>query len=175
MNLRITTALVLALALMYGNATAIGNGEQAGIASGKGELPTRNKQIVEAAFARWAAGGTGLFDELLAENVVWTIKGSSPSAGVYTGRVDFVARAVRPFAIRMENPVRPVATRVWADGDHVIVNWDGEGVARDGVPYRNSYAWIFRMADGKVVEATVFLDLAPYDEVLRRVPPPKGG
>lgn len=129
-----------------------------------------NKRTVEAAFGRWAAGGTGFFDELLAENVVWTIKGSGPSAGTFRSKADFVAKAVRPFADRLAVPVRPVSTRVWADGDHVIVNWDGQGVARDGAPYRNSYAWIFRMADGKVVEATAFLDLAPYDDVLRRVP-----
>lgn len=109
---------------------------------------------------------------MLADNVAWTIKGSGPSAATFTSRAEFIAKAVRPFAGRLAVPVRPVSTRVWADGDHVIVNWDGEGVARDGAPYRNSYAWLLRMAGGKVVEATAFLDLIPYDDVLRRVPSP---
>lgn len=130
----------------------------------------RNKAAVTAAFDHWAAGGTGFFDEMLAPDVVWTIEGSAPSAGKYTGREDFVERAVRPFASRLSVPVRPVAKQVWADGDHVVIHWQGEGTARDGVPYRNSYAWIFRIEDEKAVEVTAFLDLAPYEDVLRRVP-----
>jgi uncharacterized protein len=39
----------------------------------------RNKQIVAAAFDRWAAGGADFFNEMLAPDVVWTIEGSSPA------------------------------------------------------------------------------------------------
>lgn len=135
----------------------------------------RNKHIVSEAFDRWAKGGGGFFDELLAEDVIWTIKGSSPSAGTFRGRAVFIDKAVRPFQSRLSTPVRPVRKQVWAEGEHVIVHWDGEGMARDGVPYRNSYAWILRMQSGKAAEVTAFLDLAPYDEVLRRVPEPVSG
>ena len=131
---------------------------------------SRNKQIVVAAFDRWAAGGSGFFNEMLAPDIVWTIEGAGPSAGVYRGRDDFISRAVRPFASRMSVPVRPVSKRVWADGDHVIISWEGEGIARDSQPYRNRYAWIFRMAGGKAVEVNAFLDLTVYDDVLRRIP-----
>lgn len=79
---------------------------------------------------------------------------------------------MRPFVSRLSEPVRPVSKRIWADGDHVIINWTGEGVARDGHPYSNRYVWIFRMAAGKAVEVNAFLDLAAYDDVLRRIPAP---
>ncbi|MFP1789448.1 nuclear transport factor 2 family protein [Lonsdalea quercina] len=134
---------------------------------------SRNRQIVTQAFERWASGETGFFDEILATDVVWTIKGSGPSAGTFRGRDVFLDRAVRPFASRLSTPVRPVQKQVWSDRDHVIVNWDGEGMARDGVPYSNSYAWILRMRDGNAVEVTAFLDLTPYDDVLRRIPMPQ--
>ena len=42
---------------------------------------------------------------------------------------------------------------------------------RDGKPYRNTYAWFFTMRGGKAVEAKALLNLAAYDEVLRRVTP----
>ncbi|WP_338760165.1 nuclear transport factor 2 family protein [Massilia sp. METH4] len=129
-----------------------------------------NRRFIDAAFGRWAAGGTGFFNEVLREDAVWTIIGSGPSAGTYHGRQDFIDRAIAPFAARMATPVRPVSRMVWADGEHVIARWDGEGVAGDGRPYRNSYVWIFRMRDGRAAEVTAFLDLALYDEVLRRVP-----
>jgi ketosteroid isomerase-like protein len=131
-----------------------------------------NRRIIEEGFARWTAGGSGFFDEVLADHVVWTIEGSGPSAGEYRGRAAFVERAVHPFAARLASPVRPTRVRIWADGDHVIAQWKGEGVARDGRPYRNSYAWIFRMQGGQAVEVSAFLDLAAYDDVLRRLPLP---
>ncbi|RQH04847.1 nuclear transport factor 2 family protein [Bradyrhizobium sp. RP6] len=131
-----------------------------------------NKRTVTDAFDRWAQGGTTFFTDLLHDDVVWRIKGSGPSAGEFRGRDVFVDRAVRPFASRLSTPVRPTSVRIFADGDHVIAHWEGSGVARDGKPYANSYAWIMRMQDGKAAEVTAYLDLAPYDDVLRRIPSP---
>ncbi|MGE7991827.1 nuclear transport factor 2 family protein [Pseudomonas sp. NPDC089554] len=129
-----------------------------------------NKAIVSAAFERWAAGGSNFFNEVLSPNVIWTIKGSEPSAGTYRGLNDLMTRAVRPLTARLSTPIRPTAKQIWADGDHVIVNWKGEATARDGKPYRNDYVWIMRMEQGRAVEVTAFLDLAAYDAVLRRMP-----
>lgn len=128
-----------------------------------------NRELVAAAYERWAAGGSSFFEEVLAEDVVWTIQGSGPSAGAFHGREVFLARAVRPFVSRLSEPVRPTGFRVWADGAHVIVQWEGRGMARDGQPYRNEYVWILEMKGGKAVAVTAFLDLAAYDDVLRRV------
>lgn len=136
------------------------------------DTEARNKQIVSEAFDRWAEGGTTFFSDMLTPDVIWTIKGSSPSAGVYRGLDPFVEQAVRPFVSRLSTPVRPVSKQVWADGDHVVIQWDGTAVARDGQAYNNSYAWIFHMRNGKAIEVTAFLDLAPYDDVLRRIPAP---
>lgn len=138
-----------------------------------GTTTETNRRAISEAFARWAAGGSTFFSDVLTDDVVWTIEGSGPSAGTFQGRADFVERAVRPFVSRLASPVRPTAYKLWADGEHVIVNWEGSGTARDGQPYANSYAWIFRMQDGKAVKVTAFLDLAPYDDVLRRIPAPQ--
>jgi hypothetical protein len=139
--------------------------------------PAQNRTFIAQAFDRWAAGGTDFFATVLNPDVIWTIEGSGPSAGTYRGLEDFTTRAIRPFATRMREPVRPVATEVWAQGDHVIARWEGRGVAGDGRPYQNDYVWIFRMENGRAVEVTAFLDLPAYDDVLRRVPaaPPEGG
>jgi ketosteroid isomerase-like protein len=134
----------------------------------------RNRARVVDAFDAWAKGGNRFFEDMLSPSVRWTIKGSGPYAGTYVGRDDFAARAVRPFASRLSQPVRPVVVHhVFARGDEVVVHWDGEAVARDSQPYRNSYVWIFRMKDGRVTEATAFLDLVPYEDVIRRVPLPQ--
>jgi uncharacterized protein len=132
----------------------------------------RNRQIITEAFDQWQAGGTTFFTDVLTTDVNWTIEGSGPSAGLYEGRDQLMDRAVRPFSSRLAETVKPVSKTVWADGDHVIVNWEGVGRALDGEAYTNSYAWIFRMQDGKAIEVTAFLDLAPFDDVLQRIPDP---
>ncbi|WP_252270782.1 nuclear transport factor 2 family protein [Pseudomonas subflava] len=139
------------------------------------DVEARNKQIVTEAFDRWAAGGTTFFSDVLSPDVVWTIKGSGPSAGTFHGRDAFVEKAVRPFVSRLSTPIKPISKQVWADGDHVIIQWDGEGVASDGQAYKNSYAWIFHMRDGKAVGVIAYLDLTPYDDVLQRIPAPAAG
>lgn len=130
----------------------------------------QNRTFIATAFDRWAAGESDFFATVLSPDVVWTIEGSGPSAGTYRGLEDFTTRAIRPFATRMREPVRPVATEIWAEGDHVIARWEGRGVAGDGRPYQNDYVWIFRMENGRAVEVTAFLDLPAYDDVLSRVP-----
>ncbi len=134
-----------------------------------------NKALVTAAFDRWAAGGSGFFNEVLAPDVVWTIEGSGPSAGTYRGRDELMERAVRPLTIRLKTPIRPLSKQIWADGDHIIIRWEGEAIARDAKPYINTYVWIFRMENGRAAEVTAFLDLNVYDDVLRRIPEPKQG
>ncbi|GAB7532743.1 hypothetical protein PS3A_51590 [Pseudomonas sp. 3A(2025)] len=161
-NIRSVVAAVIGIVLLSGVVQAASASDTA----------SRNKQTVSEAFDRWAAGGNTFFNDVLAPDVIWTIKGSGPSAGVFKGRELFVEQAVRPFVSRLSSPVRPVSKQLWADGDHVLIQWDGAGVARDGQAYDNSYAWILHMREGKAVEVTAFLDLVPYDDVLRRIPAP---
>jgi ketosteroid isomerase-like protein len=53
----------------------------------------------------------------------------------------------------------------------VIVLWDGHGVANDGQPYQNSYAWFMTMRDGKVIVGTAFYDSIPFNDLSTRVQP----
>lgn len=130
-------------------------------------------ETVKRAFEAWAAGRGNIFDDLLTEKTVWTIEGSGPHAKTYSSRSEFMAQAVAPFARRLSEPVRPTVRQIVADGSTVAVIWDGHGRAADGLPYKNSYAWIFEMDGERATKVTAFLDLAAYDDVLRRIPQPK--
>ena len=127
----------------------------------------RNRQAIGKAFAAWTADSQTFFDDVLAPNMVWTIKGSGPSAGIYRGRQDLLERAVKLLSARLASPIRPTVRNLLADGSHVIVEWDGETTTAHGKPYRNSYVWILRMQGGRAVEVTAFLDLVAYDRVVR--------
>lgn len=140
------------------------------LAQNRDSTTERNRQFIAQAFEKWAAGGGTFFQDVLAPDATWTIKGTSPAAGSYRGRDAFLEQAVAPFAARLSSPVRPTVKGIWAEGDHVIVHWDGAATAADGAPYSNSYVWIFRMANLRASEVTAFLDLVPYDDVIRRIP-----
>ena len=60
---------------------------------------------------------------------------------------------------------------MYADGDTVVVLWDGEGTALDGVPYRNAYAWFLTFRGARVAEAAAFFDSIAFDDLWRRVAP----
>ena len=52
--------------------------------------------------------------------------------------------------------------------------FDASGMARDGKPYANTYAWFFEMREGKVVEASAFFDSLAFNDLWQRVTPDAG-
>ena len=128
-------------------------------------VEARNRSAVQAAFEKWRAGGN-VFAELLAPDIVWTIHGSGPVAGTYRGLEDFTRRASAPLVSRLTGPIMPEVRSIWADGDVVIVRFDGSATTTSGAPYRNQFVWILRMDAGRAVEAEAFLDLVAYQRVV---------
>ena len=124
-----------------------------------------NRTIVTAAFDGWR-DGTSSFVDILDPAVTWTIAGSGPMAQTFFGRKAFVDEAYAPIAARFASPMKSTITALIAEGDEVVVRWDGVAEMTDGQTYRNSYAWFFTMRNGKVVEATAFLDLPTYNAAL---------
>ncbi|MEO1605422.1 MAG: nuclear transport factor 2 family protein [Pseudomonadota bacterium] len=124
-----------------------------------------NEKTVRDAFDTWAEGEY-IFGQILAPDVVWTIHGSGPVAGIYTSMDDFVERASVPLVSRLATPLIPEVHDLWAIGDAVIIRFEGSATTTSGAPYNNQFVWIFRMEDGLVTEAEAFLDLMAYYEVV---------
>jgi ketosteroid isomerase-like protein len=132
-----------------------------------------NRDVVRRAFDAWQAGTSPITD-VFAPDMVWRIVGRSAASREYASRQEFVDQVMGPFAERFEGGerFRPVAIRaVHADGDTVIVLWDGRGVAKDGVAYENTYAWFLRMRGGEVIDGTAFYDSIAFNELWERVQP----
>lgn len=69
---------------------------------------------------------------------------------------------------------RDRAASTWALSAHWSPwpsSWDGGGVATDGQPYENSYAWIMKLADGKVIDGAAFYDSLSFNDLWARVQP----
>lgn len=133
-------------------------------------IEQRNKATVQQSFDQWR-NGTGSAFDLLAPDVTWTITGTGATAGTYRSRQALLDQVISPTSARLSTPIVPTVRGIWADGDMVIVLWDGEGTARDGRAYRNTYTWYFRMKDDQVIEAIAFLDMSKFTELWTRVSP----
>ncbi len=132
-----------------------------------------NREIIRAAFEAWR-DGTAPIADVFAPDMVWRIEGHSLASREYRDKQQFVDEVLAPFGARFSaaQPFRPSTIRsVHADGDTVVVVWDGRGIANDGVPYENCYAWVMRMGDGKVVDGTAFYDSISFNDLWTRVPP----
>lgn len=124
----------------------------------------RNRAVIAAALQAWA-DGTGSPYDLLAADARWTITGNSLASRTYDSKEAFLRDVIRPFNARMSERLIPTVHRIYADGDTVIAHFDARGVAKDGKPYVNSYAWILRMRDGQIVEAHAFFDAIAFDDL----------
>lgn len=161
MRSKILALTALALTLIQGGSA---------MADPKTDIEKRNKSTVEASFEAWRAGAGGPF-ALLADDASWTITGRSDAAGTYPSREAFMSRVIGPFNARMSQGLKPTIRQIHAEGDAVVVLFDAAGVAKDGQPYVNTYAWFFEMKADKVVKATAFYDSLAFNDLWRRVSP----
>ena len=120
-------------------------------------MATNGKMIADA-FAAWEEGDYQPFLAVVSDDVTWTVIGSTPISGTYRSKQAFVAGAVGPLHDRLAGPIRATVQNVFEDGDHVILQWTGQSASKGGRPYHQVYCWVLRLDDGKVVEATAYLD-----------------
>ena len=133
-------------------------------------IEDRNRALVEKAFDAWA-NGTGSPYDLLADDVSWTIVGHSDASGTYPSRAAFMSEVIGPFGARMRQGLRPSIRQLVTQGDTVIIFFDASGIAKDGKPYANTYAWFWEMRDGRVIRAHAFFDSIVFNVFWRRVTP----
>lgn len=127
----------------------------------------RNVAAVEHAFEQWKKGQGTVFD-LLAPDANWTVAGTSPDAGIYTSQEDLIERAVAPITAKLATPIEPTIKRIVAQGDQVVVLWDGRARALDGSDYVNSYAWYLLFnSKGQIHEVIAYLDTWRLDRLMR--------
>jgi ketosteroid isomerase-like protein len=117
-----------------------------------------NSKLIADAFAAWEEGDFRPFFEIVADDVNWTVIGSTPISGTFAGKQAFLDGAVLPLHERLAGSIRATVLDVFEDGDHVILRWQGESASKSGRPYRQVYCWVMRLADGMVAEVTAYLD-----------------
>jgi uncharacterized protein len=125
-----------------------------------------NKELVRKAFRPWESGESGPFFELIADDVRWTVIGTTPASGVFESKQALVDAAFGPLLDRLDGPLIATFREVAADGDRVFLRFDSEGrTKRGGLRYGQVYCWAMTMRDRQIVEIVAYLDT----ELLARV------
>ncbi|MDC4772635.1 hypothetical protein OFN07_18345 [Acinetobacter baumannii] len=121
------------------------------------ESKAQSTSEIQNAFELWKNGQGSVFD-LLSEHVKWTVAGYSPVSGTYKTKQEFIDQAVKPINSFFAKPLKPTVNHIIAQGNNVVVLWDGVAQAKDGRLYKNNYAWHFVMENKKAIEVTAYLD-----------------
>ncbi|HEX5706982.1 MAG TPA: nuclear transport factor 2 family protein [Pyrinomonadaceae bacterium] len=118
-----------------------------------------NKQLMRRIFAELAEGNSRPFVESMDEDFRWTVTGNTPWSKTYEGKQAVLTELFGALRSRIDGPVRTLAQRFVAEDDLVVVEARGHNnTTKAGVPYNNSYCFVFRIADGKLKEVTEYLD-----------------
>jgi ketosteroid isomerase-like protein len=126
-----------------------------------------NKRIIREAFDGLARADAAAFLDIMAEDFCWIIEGQSKWSLRFDGKTAVRRELFRPLFANFATPYRNFAEEIIAEDDRVVVLCRGEVRTNSGEDYNNSYCYVIRMRDGKMVELREYMDTALAEAVLR--------
>lgn len=124
-----------------------------------------NKQLVRQLYAELSKGNTKPFIDCLAEDIRWTVIGTTQFPGTIRGKRKVVDKLFDRIAAQLNGPTKTTINNLIAEGEYVVVESSGRVVTTAGTPDNNTYCEIFRLAAGEVKEVSVYLDTALINTV----------
>ena len=121
---------------------------------------------VRSLFASLESGKSDLFFAHVSDSVHWTVMGTHPLAGTYTGRQEFTDHTFRRLDRVLKDGVRLRVTGVLVSRTTAVVELEALSTANNGLPFHNQYCWICRFDGGKIVEVRAYLDSALVQKVI---------
>jgi ketosteroid isomerase-like protein len=117
-----------------------------------------NKQFISKMFAELSKGNGDAFLNALADDVSFTIIGSTKYSGTFKGKQELINKLLAPLNAQVEGGMTITPDNLIADGDFVAMQARGKALSKNGRRYDNTYCHVFRFANGKVQEVTEYLD-----------------
>src|ERR1700737_2149988 len=76
---------------------------------------TENKKLIEDALGEWVRGDRAAFNNLLADDLRWTVIGNSPVSGRYNSKREFLEGAGARMRDKLATPIQTTPRHVIAD------------------------------------------------------------
>jgi ketosteroid isomerase-like protein len=122
-------------------------------------METANKQLLRHVYAEISKGNVQPLLDSLADDVEWTIIGSTALSGTSRGKQEVIDKLLKPIRARLaDGPIVFQPERFIAEGEYVVMQAEGRATALSGKPYNNTYCIVCRIVDGKVKEMVDYID-----------------
>jgi hypothetical protein len=117
-----------------------------------------NKELIRNMFAELSKGNGQAFLDAMADNVRFTIIGTTKFSGTCNGKQEILNKVLMPLSAQLEGGLTITPDNFIAEGDYVAMQARGNSRTKAGGTYNNTYCQVFRLANGKVQEITEYLD-----------------
>jgi ketosteroid isomerase-like protein len=117
-----------------------------------------SKQLLEHVYREASRGNPQPLLDALADDIQWTIIGTTELSGVYHGRHEVAGNLLARLRARLATPVTFTIDRFIADGEYVVMQARGQATAVTGRAYDNTYCIVARITDGQIREMTDYVD-----------------
>jgi ketosteroid isomerase-like protein len=119
-----------------------------------------NRQRLQHIMAELDKGNGKPFVDAMADDFCWTIPGDTPWSRTYRGKQAVVSELLRPLYAQFATPYISTTRSIMADGDKVVVEFEGKVTTKNGKAYNNRYCYVFRMEGGQMKALMEYLDTA---------------
>jgi ketosteroid isomerase-like protein len=119
-----------------------------------------NKRLLQHVYVEISKGNLEPLLASLADDIEWTIIGTTRLSGTYRGRQEVIDGIVRPLGEALDGHVAFTFEPFIGEDDYVVMRARGRGRAKSGRPYNNAYCIVGRIKDGKIHALTDYIDTA---------------
>src|SRR5947209_17873060 len=109
-----------------------------------------NKQLIQNMFAELSKGNAQAFLGNMADNVRFTIIGTTKFSGTFNGKQELVNKVLTPLTSQLEGGLTITVDNLIAEGDHVVMQGRGKSTTKAGMSYNNTSANVFRTENSMV-------------------------
>ena len=127
---------------------------------------SENKQKMQFVMDELAKGNRIPFGELMADDFCWKMMGTTAWSGTYQGKKAVSRDLMKPLFDNFANEYTNTAHRFIAEDDYVVVECNGKVNTKSGKAYNNTYCYVCKFLDGKLIELTEYMDTQLVTEVL---------
>ena len=117
-----------------------------------------NKKLIQDMFAELSKGNAQAFLNNMADDVQFTIMGTTKYSGTCNGKQELLSKVLSPLSAQLEGGLTITPDNFIAEGDFVAMQARGKSTTKAGKSYNNTYCQVFRIVNGKVQQVTEYRD-----------------
>lgn len=127
-------------------------------------MSEENKKVVLNFIAAMGRGDAAAASNCIAEDAFTLAKGFGKFAGVRDH--DTILATIDAFRTLVPDGMQPAIGSVTAEGDRVVVEFEGDATLCNGEPYCNQYCMVFTLCEGRIRQVNEYFCTILADEVL---------